>query len=71
MLNFWSIYEELDNINSDDMGTTFMKLGMKMNETIPSTMGTLLSIYPACESLIKSSEEKVIFVNMQNSMRGC
>lgn len=49
---FKSIYEEIDNIDSDDMGIIFMKLGMKMNETVPSTMGTLLSI-----CLLKSAKE--------------
>jgi len=41
---FQTIYEELDNIEVDDMGKVFMKLGMKMNSTVPSTMGTLMSI---------------------------
>jgi dihydroxyacetone kinase-like protein len=41
---FKSIYDELDNIDSGDMGSIFMKLGMKMNSTVASTMGTLVSI---------------------------
>lgn len=49
---FKSIYEEMDNIKSDDMGMIFMKLGIKMNETVPSTMGTLISI-----CLLKSAKE--------------
>ena len=49
---FKSIYNEVDKIESEDMGTIFMKLGMKMNSTVPSTMGTLISI-----CLMKSSME--------------
>lgn len=40
---FKGIYEEVDNIDSDDIGTLLMKLGMKMNSIVPSTMGTLIS----------------------------
>ncbi|MGH4121217.1 dihydroxyacetone kinase subunit L [Clostridium sp.] len=35
---FQSIYDELDKIETEDMGKIFMKLGMKMNLTVPSTM---------------------------------
>lgn len=49
---FKTIYDELDNIDSEDMGTIFMKLGMKMNSTVASTMGTLMSI-----CLIKGAKE--------------
>lgn len=41
---FQTIYDELDKIEEQDMGKIFMKLGMKMNSTVPSTMGTLMSI---------------------------
>ena len=41
---FKCIYDEIDNIESDDIGVIFMKLGMKMNTTVASTMGTLMSI---------------------------
>ena len=41
---FQAIYDELDKIEFEDMGKIFMKLGMKMNSTVPSTMGTLMSI---------------------------
>lgn len=41
---FQAIYDELDKIEAEDMGKIFMKLGMKMNSTVPSTMGTLMSI---------------------------
>lgn len=40
---FKGVYEEVDNIDSDDIGTLLMKLGMKMNSIVPSTMGTLIS----------------------------
>lgn len=40
---FKGIYEEVDNIDSHDIGTLLMKLGMKMNSIVPSTMGTLIS----------------------------
>ncbi|WP_026881483.1 dihydroxyacetone kinase subunit DhaL [Clostridium akagii] len=41
---FKCVYDEIDNIDSDDIGVIFMKLGMKMNTTVASTMGTLMSI---------------------------
>lgn len=41
---FTAVYKEIDNIDSDDIGAVFMKLGMKMNSVVPSTMGTLISI---------------------------
>lgn len=41
---FKALCDEIDNIDSDDMGAVLMKLGMKMNTTVPSTMGTLISI---------------------------
>jgi len=41
---FKAIYDEVDKIELEDMGKIFMKLGMKMNSTVPSTMGTLMSI---------------------------
>lgn len=40
---FKTVYEEIDNISSDDLGTILMKLGVKMNSVAPSTMGTLIS----------------------------
>lgn len=40
---FQAIYEEFDKIDETDMGKIFMKLGMKMNSVVPSTMGTLIS----------------------------
>jgi len=49
---FKAVYEEIDNVDSEDMGTLLMKLGMKMNSVVPSTMGTLIS---TC--FIKSSKE--------------
>lgn len=49
---FKTIYEEIDKIESEDMGNILMKLGMKMNSTVASTMGTLISI-----CLIKSAKE--------------
>ncbi|MFL0249492.1 dihydroxyacetone kinase subunit DhaL [Clostridium neuense] len=41
---FKTMYDEVDNITSEDIGAVMMKLGMKMNSTVPSTMGTLISI---------------------------
>lgn len=41
---FKSLYDEIDNIESQDMGAVLMKLGMTMNSNVPSTMGTLISI---------------------------
>ncbi|MGL5717437.1 MAG: dihydroxyacetone kinase subunit DhaL [Paraclostridium sp.] len=41
---FSALYEEIDNIDSNDLGMTVMKLGMKMNSVVPSTMGTLVSV---------------------------
>lgn len=49
---FRTIFEEVDKIDSDDMGSVLMKLGMKMNSTVASTMGTLISI-----CLIKAAKE--------------
>jgi len=40
---FKTVYEEIDNISSDDLGVILMKLGVKMNSVAPSTMGTLIS----------------------------
>lgn len=49
---FKAVYEEIDNIDSDDLGAIIMKLGIKMNSVAPSTMGTLIS---AC--FLKSAKE--------------
>lgn len=40
---FQTIFEEFDNITEDDLGKLLIKLGMKMNSTVPSTMGTLIA----------------------------
>ncbi len=40
---FQAVYEEIDRLEETDMGKIFMKLGMKMNATVPSTMGTLIA----------------------------
>ncbi len=40
---FQAVYKEIDNIEDEDLGKVIMKLGMKMNSTVPSTMGTLIS----------------------------
>ncbi|WP_110955351.1 dihydroxyacetone kinase subunit DhaL [Anaerosinus massiliensis] len=40
---FRAVYEEIQNLDETDMGKIFMKLGMKMNAVVPSTMGTLIS----------------------------
>lgn len=40
---FQAVLEEIDRIDEDDMGKILMKLGMKMNAVVPSTMGTLVS----------------------------
>lgn len=40
---FRGVYEEIDKIDSDDIGIVLIKLGMKMNSIVPSTMGTLIS----------------------------
>lgn len=41
---FKTVYDEIDNIETDDLGSILMKLGMKMNAAVSSTMGTLISI---------------------------
>ena len=41
---FSAVAEEIRTIDETDMGKIMMKLGMKMNSTVPSTMGTLVSI---------------------------
>jgi len=41
---FNSLYDEVDYIVADDLGTILLRLGMKMNTTVPSTMGSLISI---------------------------
>jgi dihydroxyacetone kinase-like protein len=41
---FQAIRAEFDKIDEPDMGKLIMKLGMKMNSEVPSTMGTLVSI---------------------------
>ena len=40
---FQTVTAEIDKINEPDMGNLIMKLGMKMNSEVPSTMGTLVS----------------------------
>lgn len=40
---FEAVYQEIDNLEETDMGKLMMKLGMKMNSVVPSTMGTLIS----------------------------
>lgn len=40
---FEAIYQEIDMLEETDMGKLMMKLGMKMNSVVPSTMGTLIS----------------------------
>lgn len=40
---FSAVAEEIRAIDETDMGKIMMKLGMKMNSTVPSTMGTLVS----------------------------
>lgn len=42
---FHAVHDEFDAITADetDMGKIFMKLGMKMNSVVPSTMGTLIA----------------------------
>lgn len=40
---FQGAYEEIDKIDTDDIGNILIKLGMKMNSIVPSTMGTLIS----------------------------
>lgn len=40
---FSAVAEEIRTIDETDMGKIMMKLGMKMNSTAPSTMGTLVS----------------------------
>lgn len=40
---FNAVYAEIDQLDETDMGKLLMKLGMKMNSVVPSTMGTLIS----------------------------
>jgi dihydroxyacetone kinase, phosphoprotein-dependent, L subunit len=40
---FRAVYDEIDHIEDADLGKVVMRLGMKMNATVPSTMGTLIS----------------------------
>lgn len=40
---FRTVYKEIDNLDIADVGMLLMKLGMCMNSTVPSTMGTLVS----------------------------
>ena len=40
---FEAVYQEINNLEETDMGKLMMKLGMKMNSVVPSTMGTLIS----------------------------
>ena len=39
---FTAVAEEIRALDETDMGKIMMKLGMKMNATVPSTMGTLI-----------------------------
>ncbi len=40
---FTAVAKEIRALDETDMGKIMMKLGMKMNSTVPSTMGTLVS----------------------------
>lgn len=40
---FQAVYDEINVIEEADMGKLVMKLGMKMNAVVPSTMGTLVA----------------------------
>lgn len=40
---FQAVSEEINHVDEADMGKLIMKLGMKMNAVVPSTMGTLVS----------------------------
>lgn len=40
---FQAVSEEMRALEETDIGKLLMKLGMKMNSTVPSTMGTLVS----------------------------
>ncbi len=40
---FEAVCQEIDVLDENDMGKLMMKLGMKMNSVVPSTMGTLIS----------------------------
>ncbi len=40
---FEAVCKEIDVLDENDMGKLMMKLGMKMNSVVPSTMGTLIS----------------------------
>lgn len=40
---FKAVHDEYDTLEENDLGKLLMKLGMKMNSTVPSTMGTLIS----------------------------
>ncbi|MBP2630837.1 MAG: dihydroxyacetone kinase, phosphoprotein-dependent, subunit [Firmicutes bacterium] len=40
---FNAVYTEIDQLDETDMGKLLMKLGMKMNSVVPSTMGTLIA----------------------------
>lgn len=40
---FHAVEEELAGLAEEDLGKVIMKLGMKMNAVVPSTMGTLIS----------------------------
>ena len=40
---FHAVEEELAVLEEEDLGKIMMKLGMKMNAVVPSTMGTLIS----------------------------
>lgn len=41
---FQAVCDEIRVLEEEDIGKLLMKLGMKMNATVPSTMGTLVSI---------------------------
>ncbi|GAA0731790.1 dihydroxyacetone kinase subunit DhaL [Clostridium oceanicum] len=40
---FKALTDEIDKIETSDIGFLLMKLGMRMNSVVPSTMGTLIS----------------------------
>ena len=66
---FEAIYQEIDILEETDMGKLMMKLGMKMNSVVPSTMGTLIS---TCfvKSAPKAKGKSVLVVDKRPNIAG-
>lgn len=62
---FSKVYEMISTLEEEDIGKTFMKVGMTLAETVPSTLGTLMATgFMRAGKIIKGKTE----VDLSNSV---